>query len=406
VIDELDLTDDQAKAIINKAIEFEVYSDKMPGNKKERLGAAHEIVSFGIDSWVDDEITPDAEDDDAAAAGKQIAAIFELAGVSIDDENNIEYGDPPDADDEEDEGDEENDDESAFDINDAIEDYEDLSAAARVKAIKALELDLDDVEDYNTLVGIAEWEEAQDKPSSRVLSYINDLIPPEGDEPEEEDEEADDETADEAGDDSDDDGDDEDVVYDETTLMKLPKEELKTVAEEFEVEWPKRVTDAGRKRVVAAILAAQEEADSDDDDEDGEPWEGYDDAKIAEIKKALTEKVEDEEDPLTGEQVQYLVEYEEARETPRKALLKFYGELLSDDEEEEEDEPEEEPVKTTARRGRRGTKSNDPDESDDVDNAVARDDEKETRKNGKKGGVVLTREDILTALAEGKVTLG
>jgi hypothetical protein len=93
------------------------------------------------------------------------------------------------------------------------------------------------------------------------------LMPLDGDEDEE------DLTAEDDDDTSADDGDDDaasddDEVYSEEELEALEKDELKEVAEEYEVEWPKRLTAAGKKKVIAAILEAQ--GGDEDEDEEGE----------------------------------------------------------------------------------------------------------------------------------------
>src|SRR3982751_5806909 len=103
-----------------------------------------------IDAWVDDEVTPDNEDEDVAEMGQIIQGIFEIAGVEVDDEGKVNYVEPADLDEEADnetdeESDEEpegGDDEAAIDINDIINGYDDLSASSKVKAIKKLELDM------------------------------------------------------------------------------------------------------------------------------------------------------------------------------------------------------------------------------------------------------------------------
>jgi len=379
-LDELDLNEAQAEAIIEKAIEFGVYTDDMPSSKKDKLSTADEIVAFSIDSWVSDGVTPDSDDEDTAEAGKQIQEVLELAGVSIDEDGEITYGDVPDADGDDDNGD---DDEAPIDINDIIEGYEELTPATRLKKIKALELDPEDEDDLATMEDIADWEEAQDKPSSRVLDYLAEFIG----------EEVDGEPADDDGDDNGDDdseGDEgEEEPYTEEELLEMDKDELFEVADEFEVEKPKRLTDAGKKKLVAAILEAQEEdeGEGDGEDEDGEgeeyeePWEGYEEASVKDIKEVLND------DERKIEELEYIKEYEAAREKPRQSILDLCDKRIEELSEGDEDdsEPEPEPEKRTRRRGRRGKKGEeDPDDSDDVDNAVAKDDEKDA-KRAKKG---------------------
>lgn len=94
--------------------------------------------------------------------------------------------------------------------------------------------------------------------------------------------------------DEDDDGDD-DESYEESDLMEMGKDELAEVAGEFEVEFPNRLTTAARKRVVAAILEAQDgdEDEDDDDDEDGDEdeytREDLEAMDAAELKEAAEE---------------------------------------------------------------------------------------------------------------------
>lgn len=355
MLDELELSEANAEAIIEKAIEFEVYTDDMPETKKDKMEAAHEIVAFAIDSWVDDGTRPDSDDEQVAAAGEQISEIFALAGIEMDD-NEIVYGDPPDLDGAADDSDDGDGDESPFDINDVIDGYEDLTAATKIKKIKALDLDADDDDDYNVLVGIAEWEEDQESPTSRVLDYLTDIIG---------------EPDDDKSDDSDDgesavDGDAENAPWDEASLKKLEKDDLKEVAEQFGVEFPKRLTDAGRKRVYAGVLEAQNATDAEEagEGDDDEPWEGYNDAEVDDVIEVIND------DDRTLEELEYVLEYENGADEPDADIVKALEKRIK-----QLSEPEK-----PARRGRRGaTKSKDPDDSDDVDNAVAKDDAKDAK---------------------------
>jgi hypothetical protein len=110
-----------------------------------------------------------------------------------------------------------------------------------------------------------------------------------------------------------------------------------------------------------------------------------------EIKKILTQQMEDEDNPLTVEQVQYVLDYEQNREKPppRKRVITFCEELIAEFEDEGEPESEEEkPARgiAGARRGR-GKKS--------------------AAKVAEDNGLVieLTREQILTALDSGTVSI-
>lgn len=377
MIEDLKINEDQAEAILDKAIEFEVYTDEMPDSKKDKISEAHEIVAFAIDSWVEDGADPDSDDEGKAAAGQQIQEILELAGVSIDEDNDITYGDVPD-------GDEEpvtsgGDDEGPFDINDVIEGYEELTVASRVRAIKKLDLDPEKDEDYNVLVAIEDFENESDEPAGRVLTLIEELLPTDdadGD---------DDETAAEAGDDE----------------------------------------------------------GEDDEEESEEPWEDYDSSKLADIKEVLAD------DDRTVEECEYVLEYETAKDKPRipviKAIKARIDELSQGGVDVDEELPTEKALMKMPKddlrawaekfevefprrftdTGRQrvvagllasnstGSGSDDPDDEDDVDEAVARDDAKDTKrkatskgKGGVDGDITLTREQILEALSEGEVTIG
>jgi hypothetical protein len=384
LLDGLEIGEVHAEAIIEKAIEFGVYTDDMPSTSKDKIEAAHEIVAFGIDSWIDDEVTPEAEDDQARTAGEQIAAIFELAGVTIEGKGKsaeIVYGDLPELDGADGgDGDDNAGDGSAFDIESVIEGYPELTPATRIKKIKALELDPEDDDDYNTLISLAEWEESQDEPSSRVLNYLNEIVPPEG--------EGD---GDAEGDRTDADGDQQ--PYTEDELTEMGKDDLAKVASEVGVDFPQRLTDAGRKRVVAAILEAQVEGGSEED----EPWDGYLEAD----EEAILEVVND--DDRTEEELDYILTFENSLEEPREEITSRIEERLEELRGGGEAEPAKE--ERPSRRARRAS-SSDPDESTDAEDAKARDDEKETRRASKNGKTVtLTREQILEALTEGSVTI-
>ena len=95
---ELKLDDAHATAVLEKAIEYESFTEDMPSSKRERIKAAGDQVALMIDAWVDDEVTPDNEDEDVAAMGAAIAEIFEIAGVEIDEEGEVSYVDPVDVD--------------------------------------------------------------------------------------------------------------------------------------------------------------------------------------------------------------------------------------------------------------------------------------------------------------------
>lgn len=389
MIDSLKLTDETATAIVALAIEFQTYTDDMPETKKDRLEAAHESVTFAIDAWIKEKIRSDSDDKDTAKAGEQVEAVLEVAGVEVDESGTIGYGKPltgkklakllsefdmeiEGAD--EDEGDDDDDDsEAAFEIGDIIDGYEELTPASKIKAIKKLDLDPDDEDDAAKLEAIADWEEEQDKPASRVMSYLEELLgTEEGDDDDDDDAEAEgDEDEDEEG---------EEEPWTEAELKKLDKEELREAAEQFEVEFPKRLTEAGTKRTIAAILEAQadeDESEGDDDAPEEEPWEDYDKQSATQIKKALKAAVEDDDEPLTEAELQYTIDYEKSNDN-RSSLLKHFTDLMEEKFGDDDDEPA---AKTRTRK--RG-KSADPDDSDDVDNAVEGDDDDDDRKSRRK----------------------
>jgi hypothetical protein len=313
---ELKLDEAHAEAIVELGIKYGAYSEEMPDSKKDKIAAAEEIIAFTIDAWVNDDIRPDDDNAKVAKSGEQIAEIHELAGIEIDDDDEVIYGELPDLDGEDDD-DNGDDDETAFDPDDYIDGYSEMSVSAKVKAVKAL--DADDDDDVATMEALVEWENEQDKPSARVLNLIEEAIG----EPEDDD-----------------------------------------------------------------------EPEADDEDESAEPWEGYDKSSAVEIKKILTAQMADEDDPLTVEQVQYVLDYEQNREKPppRKRVITFCEELIEqlNDEgaSEPDDDDDDEPKGIAGARRGRGKK-------------------KSAAKVAEDNGLVieLTREQILTALDSGTVSI-
>jgi transcriptional regulator with XRE-family HTH domain len=310
---ELKLTDDHAQVIIELGIKYGAYSEEMPDTKKERLAAADEIIAFSIDAWVNDGITPDDEDEEVAESGRQIEEILEAGGVTIEDDEPV-FGDLPEIEDDgDDDASSDDGDEAPFDPDDYIEGYTEMSVAGKVKAVKAL--DVEDEDDVATMEAIAEWENEQDKPSSRILNYIEE-----------------------------------------------------------------------------ALGSEEESGDAEDEDEDeatDEPWDGYDKSSAVEIKKVLNTQMEDEENPLTAEQVEYVLEYEKNREKPppRKRIITFCEELLAQfeaDDNGEDEEPEEEEKPKRRGRGKAAPKA---------------------AKADSNGVITLTREQILAALQDGEVEI-
>lgn len=304
----LQLDNAHAIAILEKAIEYEVIDEgSVPENKRQRINAAAEQIDLMIEAWVKGGINPDSDNEEKAEMGLAVQDILTLAGVEIDEDNEVTYGELPDLDAEpeadEDDGDDDNEggdgDEAAFDINDIIDGYEDLSAAGRVKAIKKLELDMEEDDDYNDAVSIYEWEEAAEQPSSRVLAYLDSILPQDGEEGEG-DEPEDDEPAEDG---------DEDAGAED--------------GEEWQQPWTK--------------------ADGAAND--------YDKMDAVIVKKHLDKLLAKEE--LSIEMLDYVRDYEtdSGVKAPRKRILDYIEKLRpqvgegGDEPEEDEDEPEEQPAR-------------------------------------------------------------
>ena len=341
-LDDLKIDLAHAEAIIELGLKYGATEiGEIPSAKKDKIAEAKNIVAFSVDSYINGGLRPDDDEAEVAEAGEKIQEILDIAGVVIeiegegdDEEAEVSFEDPPelDAEDEEsedaDEDDEDEDDEAPFDPDDYITGYTEMSVSSKVKAIKAL--DYDDDEDVATMEAIAEWEKEQDKPSSRVLNYIEETLEVE-DEEEEEDEESESE-------------DGEDEVEGEATE---------------------------------------------------EPWDGYDKSSAVEIKNVLNAQMKDEDEPLTAEQVSYVMEYEQSREKPppRKRVIKLCEELLAEleaaeDEADEEESEEEAPAKGSIAAAR-----------------AKRQKGKTADKTSTNGSITLTREQILEALSEGEVTI-
>jgi hypothetical protein len=274
----------------------------MPDTKKAKLAAADEIVAFSVDAYVNDEIRSDDDDPQVAESGEQIEEILEMAGVEIDDDGTVTYGEPEEPKGKKSGG--KSGGEAPFDPDDYIEGYSELSVVTKLKKVK--ELDPEDDDDAAILNALRDWENEQDKPSSRVLNWIDEALP-EGE--------------------GDDNGGDEGEATEE-------------------------------------------------------PWEDYDKASAADIRKILKGALEDEEDPLTADQVQYVLDYEQGRKAPRKRVIDYCNTLLEEfgNGGKADDEPEEKP-----KRGRGAAKKEEP--------------------KSENGVIVLTREQILTALDSGEVTI-
>lgn len=354
-VPEVNLSASTATKLIKLAIKHEAYSDSVPKTTKDKIEAAQEIIAFCIDAWFTDKIRPDSDDSETAEAGEQIVELLAIAGIEIDDDDDIIYEgsdseeDEGDEDDEDSDDDDENtvweedelialntadfravaeefevelpdgklgsrikrnaiaeilaaqdsddededgDDEAPVSIDDYIDGYDDLSPVAKIKAIKKLDLDEDDDDDQAVLSAIRDYEGEQDKPTSRVMNFIDELIG---------------------------------------------------------------------------------EVDDEDEEEDSEePIEGYDEASVKEIKETLESAVE--EDELTAENLEMIVEYEKENKN-RTALIKWMNAIEVDsDDDEEEAEP------APKKRGKKSAKTSDPDDSDEVDVAALLDDDKFIKK--------------------------
>lgn len=336
-LQDLKLSVDQAEQIIDLGISFGAYDgDEKPDSKKEKLSAAQEIVAHSLDAWVDDEIRPDDEEADVAEAGEQIAKVFEIAGITVDDDGEVSYGE---AEEEEDDNGDDDSDEEPFDPDSYIEGYSDLSTVTKLKKLR--ELDADDDDDVAVLEAIADWENEQDKPSSRVLSYIDDTLGTEEEAP------------------SDDAAEEEDDAEEDNGGDEEPEEEA------LDQPW-----EADRKNKIKA----------------------YDNMSAVEIKAFLKE-VKDAGD-LTADQVEYVLEYEQSREKPgpRKRVVDFCKALLEEFDNGGDSEPEEEPEEKPKRGRGRPRKAK----------QAEAEDEPEADSNGT---ITLTREQILTALEEGQVEI-
>jgi hypothetical protein len=300
MIDELKLDADHAEAIVEKGIEFEVYTDDMPDSDADKMEAAHEIVSFAIDAWVNDEVRPDSDKPKVAAAGAQIVEIFEYAGITADKKGKIKFGPLPEFEGAEDEGNGEVvDGDVAFDVDDIIDDYSEMNGKQRLAALEEVMSDDGDGLYEEQVKQLLEYENEQEKPSTKVVEYLKSTIEDDG------------------------------------------EGEGEGDGEEPEAE----AEEAG-----------------EDGAEEGEPMEGYDEATIKDIKEALVTAAQDEEDPLEPGQVEYVIAYEKANKN-RSSFLKWLGELYDEmqeagDGEGEEPEAAEEPVTTKAKVGAKKAATN------------------------------------------------
>ena len=343
-IEDLTLSEKQAEQIIEKGIVYGAYDgDEVPGTKKEKLAAADEIIAYSLDAYIGDEIRPGDDDPEVAKAGKEIEEVFAIAGIVIEEDDDgtltAVAGEPDEdeAEGDDNEGDEGDEDEAPFDPDDFITGYTELSVMTKLKKVKAL--DPKDDDDIAVLAALADWENEQEKPSSRVLNYIDEVLPPEDEA------EADEQEADEPEDDAEN-GDEPD-----------------TGEEALDQPW-----DADKESGIKA----------------------YDDMSATDIKTFLKEV--SDADELTVDQVEYVLEYEEARKAPRKRVIDYCNALLAEfsnggdtDDAADDAEPEAEAEPETPKRGPGRPKK-----------APAAD---------SNGVITITREQILEALEAGSVSI-
>jgi len=322
---DLSLTDAQAKKLVNLAIEHGAYSDEMPDTKKGRIEAAIEAVEYCIDSWVNDGVRPDDEDEDIAAAGEAILTIFEAAGIEVDEDGDIQIAGEAEDDEPEDT---KGDDEAPFDPDDYFEDgYTELTATSKVKALN--ELDLEDEDTVAIIVQIKDWEEEQEKPASRVLNWIEENLDLEG--------EGEDEGEGE-GEDDDADAEDEEPWdgYDGSNAVDIKKfldeamesDDGLTVEQLQYVKEYEEARKAPRKRVldkVDELIAQIEEGDAEPEEEPKKKALG----KKAPAKKAST-KATKKAEPESNGVITFLVNGEEIGEFDAGLVLSIIATVATE----------------------------------------------------------------------------
>lgn len=350
MLDQLELDDAHATAIVERGIEYEVYEgDKVPSNKKDRMEAAHDLVTFAIDAWTNDDVTPDSDDEETAEAGKQVQDILEWAGIEIDGDGDVEFGSLPDieGDDGEEEEDGDGDDETAFDANDIIEGYDDAGWKDIIAIFEGGELTADEIraiQDY----------EKENGERAKIINF-----------------EVEEEEGEEGGEEA---GEEPWEGYDSATAKDIT-DGLKALDEDSELdsefaEYVKSYEEnreTPKKRVITFLEkwleanggeSGSEDDDGDDNegDESEEPFEGFDGASVKQIKDAITEAAEAEE--LDADDVAAIIAYEEGNKN-RAGLVKWLNELTEEDDEEgsEDEEGEEEEAEEPApKKGKRSGK--------------------------------------------------
>lgn len=170
------------------------------------------------------------------------------------------------------------------------------------------------------------------------------LMPLDGDESDDEDLSEEDEDAEDADADDEAEDTDEDEEWDEESLGELEKTELKEVAEEYEIDFPSRLTAAGKKKVIAAILEAQggdEDEESSDEEDEDELWTEEELAELDDddLLEQAGEFELDADDYQKSKKVKGKVRKTLDRDGLIAAILEAQG---GDDEESEDGEDEDE----------------------------------------------------------------
>lgn len=134
-------------------------------------------------------------------------------------------------------------------------------------------------------------------------------------------------------------GSDDDELYTEEDLEALSNDELKEVAGEFDdVTVPKRITAAGKTKLIAAILEAQ----GGDDENGGDDEEAYEQEELEamdedELKEVLEEFELDADDYTTKKKVGKRTKVIFDGDAAVEAILEAQGEADSEEEEETPD---------------------------------------------------------------------
>lgn len=324
-----------ARAIIKQALKDETHDEDPPENDDEAIEVAESLVTMAQDAW------------DQNVRGPEVEALLKLAGNDVgeddDDEDEEEEEAPkkkparapkgrpakkkPEPEPEED----------AEDLEEPWEDYDSDSVADIVEGVEVAAED----NELDLVKEVLAYEKANKNRAKVVKAAEAALVSDDDEEPE-----------DDADDDEDEDDSEETPALDRDSLIEADKDDLVKLAKEHGVEFPKRLTAAGRERVADAILKAvagdADDDDADDDEDEAEspvveePFEDYDDFSVSDLKEAISDLVDTEEDEeYVLEVVNNTIAYETANDN-RKSLVKFLNETLAKltGDEDEEEEPE------------------------------------------------------------------